>query len=141
MGLLAAGLQAVRRDWPQSAQWPVAFAGLSGGAKRSGVLAAMLAKSGTVNICGMFLAGINEDRVSPAYHDYTPPRDFLNMPIWLSSGLSDPIAPPSAHDHVKLSLERNGFTRVRVENFDGRHELKPAEVQRALRWFRQLGRF
>ncbi|HEY2125368.1 MAG TPA: hypothetical protein VGG94_07890 [Chthoniobacterales bacterium] len=141
MGMLAAGLQEIRREWPQSAQWPVAFAGLSGGAKRSGVLAAMLAKSGTVNICGMFLSGINDDRVSPAYRDYGPPPNFLNVPIWLSSGSGDGIAPPAAHDRVKLSLERAGFTRVRVEGFDGGHELKPAEVQRALRWFRQLGKF
>src|SRR4051812_806078 len=141
MGLLAAGLQAIRHEWPQSAQWPVAFGGLSGGAKRSGVLSAMLAKSGTVNICGLFLAGMNDDRVSPAFHDYAPPRDFLNVPIWLSSGLNDRIAPPAADDHVKASLERNGFKHVRVEPFDGGHELKPAELQRALRWFRQLGRF
>lgn len=141
MGLLAAGLQEIRREWPQSAQWPVAFAGLSGGAKRSGVLAAMLAKSGAVNICGLFLCGINEDRISPAYRDYSPPRDFLNVPIWLSSGQRDPIAPPAAHEHVRASLQRAGFTHVRLEAFDGRHELKPAEVQRALRWFRQLGHF
>ena len=141
MGMLGAGLQMIRREWPQSARWPVAFAGISGGAKRSCVLSAMLAKSGTVDICGIFLCGINDDRLSPAYHDYSPPRDFLNVPTWLSSGISDRIAPPSAHDHVKNSLDRTGFSHVRVEQFDGGHEVKPAEVQRALRWFRQLGHF
>ena len=141
MGMLAAGLQELRQQWPQSGQWPVAFAGLSGGAKRSGVLAAMLARSGTANICGLFLCGINEDRVSQAYRDYGPPHDFLNVPIWLSSGISDRIASPAAQEHVKASLQRAGFARVRVEAFDGGHEIKPAEVQRALRWFRQLGKF
>lgn len=141
MGMLGAGLQAIRREWPQSAQWPVAFAGISGGAKRSCVLSAMLAKSGTVDIYGIFLCGINDDRLSPAYHDYSPPGNFLNVPIWLSSGISDRIAPPAAHDHVKNSMERTGFTQVRVEGFDGGHGIKPAEVQRALRWFRQLGKF
>ena len=141
MGLLAAGLQAVRREWPQSAEWPVAFAGISGGAKRSCVLSAMLAKSGTVTICGVFLCGINDDRLSPAFHDYSPAEDFLNLPIWLSSGMADRIAPPAAHDRVKNSLQRTGFTRVRLEGFDGGHEIKPAEVQRALRWFRQVGKF
>jgi hypothetical protein len=141
MGMLAAGLQTIRRAWPQSARWPIAFAGISGGAKRSCILSAMLAKSGTVDIYGIFLCGINEDRLSPAYHDYSPPSNFLNVPIWLSSGISDRIAPPAAHEHVKNSMERTGFTRVRLEGFDGRHEIKPAEVQRALRWFRQLGEF
>jgi hypothetical protein len=141
MGMLGAGLEEIRRAWPQSARWPIAFAGISGGAKRSCVLSAMLAKSGTVDIYGIFLCGINEDRLSPAYHDYAPPSNFLNVPIWLSSGMSDGIAPPAAHEHVKNSMERSGFTRVRLEGFDGRHEIKPAEVQRALRWFRQLGKF
>ncbi len=141
MGMLAAGLQTIRREWPQSARWTVAFAGLSGGAKRSCLLSAMLAKSGTVDIKGIFLCGINDDRLSIAFHDFNPPRDFLNTPVWLSSGLSDRIANPSAHNHVKNSLERTGFTHVRVEQFDGGHEIKPAEVQRALRWFRQLGHF
>ena len=141
MGMLGAGLQRIRREWPQSAQWPIAFAGLSGGAKRSGVLAIMLAKSGTINLVGIFLCGINDDRVSQAYKDYRPSPDFLNVPIWLSSGLRDPIAPTAAHEHVKGSLQRTGFSRVRVETFDGGHALKPAEIQRALRWFRELGRF
>jgi hypothetical protein len=141
LGLLGAALEAVHKEWPQSEQWPVAFAGLSGGAKRSGVLGAMLAKSGGVKICGFFLAGINDDRLSFAYKAYDPPPDFLNIPIWLSSGLNDPIAPPGKHEHVRASLVNTGFKRVRVEPFPGRHEIKAAQVQLALRWFRQIGKF
>ena len=29
LAMLAAGLEAIRKEWPQSAQWPVAFAGPS----------------------------------------------------------------------------------------------------------------
>jgi hypothetical protein len=141
LGMLAAALEALRKEWPQSAHWPVAFAGLSGGAKRSGVLGAMLAKSGTVNICGLLLIGINDDRLSEAYKTYRPSPDFLSVPIWLSSGMSDHLAPPGAHDHVRLSLQRTGFQHVRVEAFDGGHQVKAAEVQRALRWFREMGKF
>src|ERR1700737_3453508 len=112
LGMLGAALEAVRKEWPQSAQWPAAFAGLSGGAKRSGVLGAMLAKSGTVKICGFFLAGINEDRLSAAYQEYHPPPDFLNVPIWLSGGLDDPIAPPRARRPLPRSLGNTFFTRV-----------------------------
>jgi hypothetical protein len=141
LGMLAAALEALRKEWPQSAHWPVAFAGLSGGAKRSGVLGAMLAKSGTVNICGFLLIGINDDRVSEAYKTFHPSQDFLRVPIWLSSGMSDHLAPPGAHDHVRISLQRTGFQHVRLEAFDGGHQVKPAEVQRALRWFREMGKF
>jgi hypothetical protein len=54
LAMLAAALEAVRKDW-QSAKWPLAFAGFSGGSKRSGTLGAMLAKTGSVRICGFFL--------------------------------------------------------------------------------------
>jgi hypothetical protein len=138
---LAAALQALRKEWPQSAHWPVAFAGLSGGAKLSDVLGAMLASTNAVKPCGFFLAGINDDRLSVAYKTYRPPPDFLNTPIWLSSGMSDQRAPYGAHERVRASLVNTGFKRVRLETFAGGHEVDPAQVQLALRWFRQVGKF
>jgi hypothetical protein len=141
LGILVAALEALRKDWPQSVRWPVAFAGFSGGAKCSSSLGAILAKSGIVKVCGFFLAGINEDRLGEAYKTYHPSPDFLNTPIWLSSGLSDRIAPPGKQEHVKLSLEQTGFRHVRMEAFNGGHEVAPADVQEALRWFREIGNF
>jgi predicted esterase len=141
LGMLAAALEAVRKEWPQSARWPIAFGGFSGGSKRSGALGAMLAKTGSVRICGFFLSGINEDRLGEAYRTYQPGRGFLEVPVWLSSGSGDTVATPQSHNLVKASLERTGFKRVRLEQFDGQHQLKMSEVRRALQWFRQLGRF
>jgi hypothetical protein len=141
LSILTAGLEMIRSNWPQSAQWPVAFAGFSGGAKRSGILAAMLAGNRGFKICGMFLAGINSDRVTAAVKDYHPPADFLNTPIWISSGTTDQIALPGAQEEVFYSLKRTGFQHVRLEKFFGGHALKGAEVQRALHWFRELGKF
>src|SRR3954469_8243632 len=141
LGLLGAALEAIRKDWPQSARWPVAFAGFSGGSKRSGVLGAMLAKSGSVRVCGFFLSGINEDRLGESFRTYQPGRGFLEVPVWLSSGSSDSVATPQAHNLVRASLVRVGFKRVRLEQFGGGHQLKMSEVRRALQWFRQLGRF
>jgi hypothetical protein len=141
LSILTAGLEMIRSKWPQSAQWPVAFAGFSGGAKRSGILAAMLAGNRGFKICGMFLAGINSDRVSAAVKDYHPPADFFNTPIWISSGTTDQIALPGAQEEVFFSLKRTGFQHVRLEKFFGGHALKSGEVQRALHWFRELGKF
>ena len=141
LGLLGAALEAIRKDWPQSARWPVAFAGFSGGSKRSGILGVMLAKSGSVRVCGFFLSGINEDRLGEAYRTYQPGAGLLEVPVWLSSGSSDPVATPDAHNLVRASLLRTGFKHVRLEQFSGGHQLKLAEVRRALQWFRQLGRF
>jgi hypothetical protein len=141
LGMLAAAIEALRKEWPQTARWPVAFAGFSGGSKRSGTLGAMLSKSGSVRVCGFFLSGINEDRLSEGYRTYQPGRGFLEVPVWLSSGASDSVATPQAHALVKASLERTGFKRVRLEQFGGGHQLKMSEVRRALQWFRQLGKF
>ena len=141
LGLLGAALEAIRKDWPQSTRWPVAFAGFSGGSKRSGVLGVMLAKSGSVRVCGFFLSGINEDRLGEAYKTYQPGAGLLEVPVWLSSGSTDPVATPQAHNLVRASLERTGFKRVRLEQFGGGHQLKLSEVRRALEWFRQVGRF
>lgn len=141
LAMLAAALEAVRKEWPQTAKWPVAFAGFSGGSKRSCLLGAMLGKTGSISICGFFLSGINEDRLSSAYKTYQPGAGFLNIPIWISGGMDDPIATPSSEGAVKASLGRTGFKRVRVEHFIGSHWLKRSEVRLALRWFRELGRF
>lgn len=141
VALIGAALQLIHKEWPQSMRWPVAFGGLSGGAKRSGFVAAMLAGANPIRIVGFFLAGINDDRISVAYKMYHPPPEFLNIPIWLSSGISDPIAPPFKHEHVRASLVNTGFKHVRLESFAGTHQVQPAQVQLALRWFRQLGGF
>jgi hypothetical protein len=141
LGPLGAALETIHKDWSGSKQWPVAFAGFSGGAKASEVVGAILASTGGIRVCGFFLTGINEDRLGRAYKIYHLPSDFLNTPIWLSSGMDDPRAPYSAHEHVRADLAYAGFKRVCLQTFMGSHEVKPAEVQLALRWFRQVGNF
>jgi hypothetical protein len=141
LSILSAAFQLIRKEWPQSANWPVAFAGFSGGAKRSGIEAAMLAVTQGFKIDGMFLAGINSDELSAACRDFHPPAEFFNTPVWISSGDADPIAPSGAQEKVFYSIKRTGFKNVRLEKFFGSHQLKKTEVQRALRWFREVGKF
>jgi hypothetical protein len=141
LAMLGAALEAMRKEWPQSAKWPVVFGGMSGGAKWSGILGAMMAKARLVNICGFYFSGINDDLLSPAYQTYQPGPGFLNIPIWISGGMEDRIAPPSSEGAVQVSLRRTGFKRVRIERFMGGHWLKRSEVRLALRWFRELGGF
>jgi hypothetical protein len=54
LALVAAGLNVVHRDWPKSAQWPVAFAGISGGAKCAQWLGAILAQTHSLDMRGFF---------------------------------------------------------------------------------------
>src|SRR5260370_19257464 len=81
--ILAAALQTIRHDWPQSAQWPIALAGFCGGAKVTGELGAMLAKSGPIPICAFLVIGIYCDRLSSAYKDSRPAQRCLMPPVWI----------------------------------------------------------
>lgn len=138
LAILAAGLDVVHRDWPGSAKWPIAFAGHSGGAKASGWMGAMLARTGSPHICGFFFSGMNQDRLSVALRDNPPTRGFFQIPVWISSGSYDPIAPPSAAEAVRASLTRTGFRNVQLSQFSGGHQVDRADLQRALKWFRTL---
>ncbi len=141
LGPLVGAFDVIHREWPQSARWPVAFAGFSGGSKRSAYMAPYLGVSGTARVCGLFLSGMNEDRLSESYLAYKPGASFLGVPVWLSSGTADKIATPQDHDRVAGSMTRTGFKRVRVERFEGEHAVSKSAVRNALKWFRQQGGF
>jgi hypothetical protein len=141
LALLAAGLDVVHRDWPKSAKWPVAFAGISGGAKCAQWLGAVLAQTHSLSICGFFLSGINEDQMPEALKPNPAPPGFLLLPIWISSGINDRIATPLQEEQVKGSMVRIGFQNVHLSRFSGGHEVNRADLRSALKWFRQQGHF
>lgn len=138
-GILAAALDLLHRDWPGSSKWPAVFAGMSGGAKRSEWNAAILARPLSLHVAGLFLAGINDDRMAEALQNYPVAGDFFRVPIWISSGMNDPIATPAKARDVQASLIHLGFRSVHLSQFYGGHELDRADLRRALRWFRQQG--
>jgi hypothetical protein len=135
-GHTLAALRALNRSFPGSAKWPIACAGQSGGAKRASYLAPLLAVAG-YRIAGIFLEGINEERITEGYRRFQPGSSFLRTPIFLSSGLSDPIATIEQQTAVKNAMQRTGFTNIRHETFPDGHVVLPTQVQKALRWFRK----
>ena len=72
-GMTLAALDALHSSFPGSKNWPIAVAGFSGGAKRAGNLAPVLALAGN-RVIGIFLTGINEDRLSEGYRTFRPGR-------------------------------------------------------------------
>src|SRR6266436_4209167 len=94
-----------------------------------------------VNVRGVFLSGINEDRMPEALKTNVAPPGFLRLPIWISSGINDRIATPSQEQQVQGSLVRTGFQNVRLSRFSGGHEINGADLQSALKWFREQGHF
>lgn len=136
-GMTLAAIEALYRSFPGSSKWPVACAGYSGGAKQAGDLAPLLSLAGC-RMIGIYLTGINVDRLSPAYEALKPGRDFLHTPIFLSVGRDDKVAPPYTQMAVNLSLKRTGFDRVQLQTFAGGHVVKRTHLQAALQWFRAL---
>lgn len=134
-GTTLAALDALHRSFPASQNWRVAVAGFSGGAKRAGTIAPLLAVAGC-RVTGIFLTGINEDRLADSYRKFQPGSGFLRTPIFVSSGQADRIAPPDAQRSVVAATQRAGFTQVRHEFFPEGHNVKRAHLRAALRWFR-----
>ena len=135
-GHALAALDALHRSFPGSKNWPIACAGQSGGAKRASYLAPLFAARG-YRVAGIFLEGMNEERITEAYRRFQPGRDFLRTPIYFSSGLRDTIATVDQQNAAENSMRRTGFDNIRHATFPGGHQVSPSELQKALRWFRK----
>jgi hypothetical protein len=129
-----AALDALHRSFPGSNKWPVACAGISGGAKRACLIAPLLAIKGN-RVAGLYLAGVNEDLLGEGYRKIHPGRDFLDTKVFIISGQSDKIATPAQTERVMRSIRANGFRQVRLETFPEGHNVKRPLTRAALRWF------
>ncbi len=134
-GMTLAALDALHRSFPSSSNWPIAVAGYSGGAKRAGSIAPLLALAGN-RVIGIFLTGVNEDRLSDAYRTFQPGAAFLRTPIYISAGQLDEIARMGQQQGVKRTIEQTGFTRVRLVPMQWGHNVSRGAIREALRWFR-----
>ncbi len=131
---IAAAFDYLTGAWPAVKDWPVACGGMSGGAKNSTFLAADLVREHH-RVIGMLMMGCNQDMATVAYRKTAPGGGFLNAAIFLSSGKSDTIATPAQHEAVKNSLQASGFHKLRLESFDGGHDIYQPHIGEALRWF------
>ena len=135
-GMTLAALDAMHRSFPNSKNWPIAVAGFSGGAKRAGHLAPLLAIAGN-HVVGIFLAGINEDRLSEGYRAFHPGAAFLRTAVYVSSGQEDHVANPTQSGAVLQSMRNTGFSRTQIGHHAYGHAVSRTLVREALRWFRE----
>jgi hypothetical protein len=135
-GHTLAALDALNRSFPGSKKWPIVCAGQSGGAKRATYLAPLLAAGG-YRVAGIFLSGMNEERITESYRRFNPGRDFLRTPIFLNSGVHDIVATLEQQNAVVESMQRTGFNNIRHTTFPGGHELPQARLLEGLRWLRK----
>ena len=136
IGMTLAALDAMHRSFPGSKNWPIACAGFSGGAKRTGLLAPLLSLAG-YRILGLYITGLNDDTLSQGYAKYNPGSQFLRTKVFFSMGTRDTTSPLAQQNSVRAAMQRTGFSNIRHETFVGRHAVKRTHVTAALRWFRQ----
>ena len=133
-----AGLLALEAAWPGARRWPIAAGGFSGGAKRSGLLGALLCKHGW-NLIGMYMGGCDEDMASEGLRTYQPDRlAFRKVPVFLGAGKKDEVAPVMKVNQVRLSMESIGFRDVRMETCDSDHNPNGPQITEALNWFEEM---
>jgi predicted esterase len=97
----------------------------------------MLMQNGS-RVIGLWMGGCNEDRASDALRWHKPGTAFFQVPIFLSSGLADPIATPAQHAAVRDAMGRAGFRNVRLETYAGTHWMNAAQIAAGLRWFKEI---
>jgi hypothetical protein len=133
-GMTLAAIDALHKSFPGSTKWPLVIAGFSGGAKRAGNLAPLLAVAGN-RIAGIFLTGVNEDRLSEGYRAFHPGSGFLRTPVYISSGQDDHVATPAATGMVLQSIRNTGFSNTQLVHHPYGHAVSRSAIREALRWF------
>jgi hypothetical protein len=106
--------------------------------RQAGELARPLLYIKGCRLRGIYLTGVNQDVLSLSYRKSRLGADFLKIPIFVSSGINDNIAPPARAQAVVNSLKGTGFRSVRFEMFPQGHAVKNDHTIAALRWFRSL---
>ena len=135
LALNTAALAVLARQSPETGKAPLAFGGFSGGSKYAGWLAAAFASQGRT-IAGIYLAGINQATLVDAATQFDVlDAAFKRTPVFLQAGTLDDVSTPADHQAVASKLRHAGFRNVRLEFFQGAHDVEPGPMRAALEWF------
>ena len=133
--LVAAGRDALEKEWPGAKRWPVATGGVSGGGGYASYNALKLLQQ-RADFIGLFLA-VSPHNPTKFIRDVSgvPVTVAHKMPIFMSAGDKDETATREITDQSHHALDHDGFKNVRYEHFDGGHQLYQPHLQAALSWF------
>jgi len=133
--LVAAGRDALEKEWPGAKRWPVATGGTSGGGGYASYNALKLVQE-RADFIGLFLAvsGWNPAKFVKDVSGL-PISVAHQIPIFLSAGDKDETATRKITDQAHHEMEHDGFRNLRYEHFDGGHQLYQPHLQAALSWF------
>lgn len=128
-------VETLTKAWPDFPKWEFACCGYSGGAKASFFRAAELVAC-DLHVIGMFLSGCNADLTASAKDEVHPRSAGLRkIRVFISNGKSDAISTVAHAESLEKSVKSGPYAKVRLELFDGGHEVNRAQFEEALAWF------
>jgi hypothetical protein len=120
--------------WPSFSKSTFACAGYSGGSKASFYRVGQLATA-NLHVSGLFLGGCNEDKTEDAKKETNVRSgDLRQIKLFVSNGTTDTIATMAHGKAVGMSADK-AFGDVRVETFEGGHNISQEQLKTALTWF------
>ena len=130
-------IEILSKAWPGFKASKFACCGFSGGAKATFYRAGDLLVS-DLEVIGMFLGGCNQDMTDDA-RDETRFRKagLRKIRVFISNGKDDKISSVAHATAVKDSVKSNGYGDVRLELFEGGHQMDNQEFLKAMAWFKE----
>lgn len=133
----AAGLRVMEETWPGCSQkWKFGAGGVSGGAKSSQNLIAVMARN-KVKPYALFLSGCNHF-MGENFRKYykVGPNVFANVRVFISNGLKDDISTIEHAEKVYDRMKKEGRVKnLRFDKYEGGHAPSPEQVETAFKWF------
>jgi len=89
-----------------------------------------------LNVVGLFLAGCNEDKTDGARSETRFKRGGTRkVRVYISNGKADTISTVAHAEALEKSIKGGSYGDVRLELFEGGHEMNREEFTKALEWF------
>lgn len=134
--LVVQSLEAMKATWPHHREWTYANAGFSGGCGYASWTSISMNEWG-FKTTGMFLAC---GHFSPAlwekeYPKHKPKAGFHNLPVFMSYGDKDTTCKPTTADATIAATKGGNYNTLKVEHFDGGHQMNKDHFKAALTWF------
>lgn len=134
----SAAMRVLNDRIPKSREWPIVFAGFSGGSKMSQFLAVYSIDRGQP-ACGVFAAGCNENLIPKAARRYEVADSQLEgLAVFLSTGTLDTVSTVEQTRKVAESLRGSGIERIETFWHEGGHRHDADSLDQALDWFVSL---
>lgn len=131
-------LQAIgklKEVWPEFKNWTIATGGISGGAMGSQTNTILLTESG-IEVKGLFLQGCGGNaNLALARDTYKVGTSKLrDIRCFISTGKTDSLVNAARVEELKAGIEREGIKKIKVEWYDGGHDLNFDQFAMALAW-------